>query len=286
MKIVAVVVTYNRIELLKKNIACLLGQSRSLDSIVVLDNNSSDGTNLFCQELVQRNPCIIYRRLETNTGGAGGFSEAIKCAIELGADYIWGMDDDAMPHREALNELVKSINRYPSNRYCLCSNTYFMDSNGICKQIQYSKEEQFVDHLTFVGFFISKEIVECIGYPRKELFIYYDDLDYSLSIREAGFKIVGVGKSIIEHPYIMPENKHKIFFFKVNVPTMPNWKMYYWMRNNLLIRRKKGRKFTRAAILELYVVVKLLIFKPGQVKIALKGYFDGMTNKSGKADVY
>ena len=106
MKITAVIVTYNRVELLRKSVAHLLAQSRKPDSILIVDNASSDETEAFCCELMKERKEIEYLRLLENTGGAGGFYTGIKVAIKRGADYIWGMDDDAFAQREALEKIV------------------------------------------------------------------------------------------------------------------------------------------------------------------------------------
>lgn len=280
MKIVAVVVTYNRLELLKKNIQCLYNQSRQLDEIIVVDNCSTDGTFEYCRELATKDDKFIFVHLNENTGGAGGFSVAVKKAIEENADYIWGMDDDAMPRDTALEKLINKIDYYKNDKYCFASNTYFYDKEHTLRQIQFENDCE-IKHLTFVGFFISKDLVKQIGFPREDLFIYYDDLDYSMRILENRYRIIGIADSVIEHPYIMPQNDKKILFFTVNVPQMPKWKMYYWMRNNLLIRKGQKRKYVKTLVIEIYVWLKLLIFNPSNCKVAMKGIMHGICGKTG-----
>lgn len=108
--IAAVVVTFNRKELLKNNIAALLQQTRLPDKIFIIDNHSTDGTEMLLHDLgYLQNPIIKYIRLPENTGGAGGFHEGIKAAYEEGCDWIWGMDDDAIPDNYALYELYKKV---------------------------------------------------------------------------------------------------------------------------------------------------------------------------------
>uniref|UniRef100_UPI001033D924 glycosyltransferase n=1 Tax=Klebsiella pneumoniae TaxID=573 RepID=UPI001033D924 len=94
-KVAAVVVTYNRVELLKRAIDALLAQSVELEYIVVVNNNSSDATKDYLDS--NQNKKIMPIHLSTNTGGAGGFSAGISFAHGLGVDYIWIMDDDAIP---------------------------------------------------------------------------------------------------------------------------------------------------------------------------------------------
>lgn len=89
MKVAAVVVTYNRKELLRECLQALLNQTRPLDEIIVVDNASTDGTD---QMIPEEFPQITHVRLPENIGGAGGFHEGMKLAYEKGHDWIWVMD--------------------------------------------------------------------------------------------------------------------------------------------------------------------------------------------------
>lgn len=281
MKIVAVIVTYNRLGLLKENIEKLLRQTYSLDNIYIIDNASTDETQKYCEKISVENDKILYKRLDENIGGAGGFSKGVQYAYEDGADYIWGMDDDAMPRADALEQLVCAMNKFDKNKICLRSNTYYIDENGEFVLEQVTEHNQKMSGLTFVGFYISKEVVDKAGIPRDDLFIYFDEVDYSMSIQENGFEIIGIQESIIEHPYIMSTIKKKFLFKEVRLFQMPNWKKYYWMRNNLLVRKKRGRHYFKAFVLEIYDLVKTCIFQREQLGVAVKGLWHGIIGKSG-----
>ena len=101
--ITAVVVTYNRKDLLKKCISHLKKQTQNLD-VLIIDNASTDGTqDLFTNDVDN----IKYFNTGSNLGGAGGFSYGIKKAVELGYDYLWILDDDTLPMPTALEQLVQ-----------------------------------------------------------------------------------------------------------------------------------------------------------------------------------
>ncbi|RAY14245.1 glycosyl transferase [Actinomadura craniellae] len=102
-RVVAVVVTYDRRELLAEALAALRAQTRPADAVVVVDNASSDGTPELLRE---RFPEVEAYRLARNTGGAGGFAAGIGRALERGADLIWVMDDDTVPEPGALAALL------------------------------------------------------------------------------------------------------------------------------------------------------------------------------------
>ncbi|RYZ98092.1 MAG: glycosyltransferase, partial [Sphingobacteriaceae bacterium] len=87
--IVGVVVTFNRLDLLKNCITSLKRQTRSLDQIIVVNNGSTDGTEKWLNE--QQGLIVIHQE---NSGGAGGFHRGMKEGYEHNYDWIWVMDDD------------------------------------------------------------------------------------------------------------------------------------------------------------------------------------------------
>ena len=100
MNIIAVVVTYNRRELLKRNIACLR-LNTPVSSIVVVNNGSTDGTGAWLDE--QEDLAVIHQE---NVGGSGGFYRGIQYAYQAGADWIWCMDDDVFPRPDCMELLL------------------------------------------------------------------------------------------------------------------------------------------------------------------------------------
>ena len=84
MRIIAVVVTYNRRELLKRNIHSLRQQDSPLSAIVVVNNGSTDGTAEWLAE--QHDLKVVSQE---NVGGSGGFYTGIREAYDMGADWIW-----------------------------------------------------------------------------------------------------------------------------------------------------------------------------------------------------
>src|SRR5690554_1438069 len=110
LKVCAVVVTYNRIELLKECIEALLNQSVTLNKLIVIDNNSSDGTKEYLGEIANTNKELFeIILLPINLGGAGGFYEGIKAACEYKPDWIWIMDDDTEPEKNCLLKLMNFV---------------------------------------------------------------------------------------------------------------------------------------------------------------------------------
>ncbi|PWD42298.1 galactofuranosyl transferase [Gordonia paraffinivorans] len=93
-KVIAVVVTHRRVELLAESLTIVSGQDRPVDHLVVVDN--ADESEV--AELVAAQPVpTTYIGSKRNLGGAGGFALGMLQALALGADWVWCADDDGRP---------------------------------------------------------------------------------------------------------------------------------------------------------------------------------------------
>ena len=111
-RVVAIVVTYNRKDLLVTVINALLNQSMACD-IIIIDNASTDGTKDYLEEQsFNANPRVNYLYMTENLGGSGGFYEGIKKALQGQWKWFWLMDDDAIPESEALRNLAGKISNF------------------------------------------------------------------------------------------------------------------------------------------------------------------------------
>lgn len=274
-KICGLIVTYNRKEKLEKCIKCLLEQSVRLDKIYIVNNASTDDTEKYLQKICSENSHIFYKSLKENMGGAGGFKYGLKWAYEEGADWIWGMDDDAYAKRDALAELIRAKNIYGN------STAYWSNCNGVFEE---KKKYMQVYEWMFVGFLISRKMIESVGYPRADYFIYFDDIEYSYRIIKKGYKIYKVKDSIIEHKDAI--KKTKIIYVcnqKIEVTGLPDpsWKAYYFIRNKILMCQdyKEKKKAIRRGIRHL---VKAVIFDCKKARFVFWGLCHGIQGKSGK----
>ena len=208
MNIVAVVVTYNRIELLKRTVRCLQ-QNKPVSSIVVVNNGSTDAT----AEWLKTQPGLIVIS-QANVGGSGGFYTGMQYAYQAGADWIWCMDDDVFPRADCLEQLLLHADRedigilaprrlqegklftHEFQGYNLINPFASMYTGKLSKQTVTEPVE--IQGAAFEGPFIRREVVEKIGYPNKELFIFCDDTDYCLRTVQAGFKILYVPTALMD----------------------------------------------------------------------------------------
>lgn len=207
-KILAVVVTYNRKDMLIKCIQHLLAQTFPFLDILIIDNNSTDGT----EQAINSYMCdqIEFIKLPTNIGGAGGFNYGMKEAVLRGYEYCWVMDDDCFADKEALNEFIIADNILKGAYGFLAGTVLWIDGSGcqmnrqkikksFYKKIHYLKEGLIsVRQSTFVSFFIKTSIIQEVGLPIKEFFIWGDDIEYTRRI-SAKKECFLVGKSIVVH---------------------------------------------------------------------------------------
>ena len=130
-KTAAVVVTYNRKDLLEKCIDRLRQQKNAACDIIIVDNASTDGTAdmIKCQYNV---PEVIYMNTGANLGGAGGFQYGVKQAVLLGYEYVWIMDDDTLPQETALYELFEA-DRELNGKWGFLSSVAYWTDGSICR---------------------------------------------------------------------------------------------------------------------------------------------------------
>ena len=275
-KIGIIVVTYNRLDCLKKNVEALskvLIPNGYETTTYIVNNASNDGTKEWLEEIENKNIKII--NLESNTGGSGGFYNGMKYAVEQNMDYIWGMDDDAYPEPESLHEIINVMNieKKDAGYWSNCNNDLAFD--GLYKK---------VEHWMFVGFFISTNIIRQIGYPRKDFFIYFDDVEYGRRIIKNGYNIYKIKKSIIKHKDAVSNNyEGRIFYKKIHIPKLSDWKMYYFVRNGLLMYNKNEKEYWKRAYIDMpKFILKVIVIKPDQLKTVLKGFWHGIIRKTGK----
>lgn len=241
-KVVAVVVTYNRKELLKESIKALLDQDYNSCEILVVDNASTDGTEEFIKEELQ-NSRVHYMNTGANLGGAGGFNIGIKEAYKMGCDFIWVMDDDCIVHKDSLQELINADKELEGNYGFLSSKVLWKD-NSICKMnIQKKKfskwlkdfetNKQRIAMASFVSLFLKTSVVEKVGLPIKEFFIWTDDWEYTRRISRE-YNCYYISKSVVTHKSKQNEG--------ASIATVDDRleRFKYLYRNDIVLYRREG----------------------------------------------
>lgn len=248
-KICAIVITYNRKEELKKNIESLIKQNIEVD-ILVVDNNSNDGTESLIQKFQKVNDNIIYLKLNNNVGGAGGFYNGIDKALKLGYELFVLMDDDGRPLQEDTIEQLLNVYDNEKDKNVIINSVVYSDyEKGILSfnllgtkiysdLKEYIKDDKIEGNINpFNGTLIPKCVIEKIGKPKKEFFISGDETEYSLRAKKNGCRLITATKSKYYHPSGQNAVK-KIFGKKVNIRPVQLWRVYYTSRNYAYINKK------------------------------------------------
>ena len=187
--IAAVIVTYNRLELLKGCVLAVQRQSRPPQEIIVIDNGCTDGSG----EWLAAQPGLTVIR-QKNGGGSGGQFAGFRAACEAGHDWIWCMDDDTEPTPTALERLVEAPPfRNPETGYLGSLVTWtdgtphYMNSPDPTDQSLWYhtvlKEGCVrVGYCSFVSLLVRREAVDRVGLPIREFFIWYDDVEFTQRI--------------------------------------------------------------------------------------------------------
>ncbi|MHB9073704.1 MAG: glycosyltransferase family 2 protein [Desulfobaccales bacterium] len=307
VRVAAVVVTFNRKVLLKECLDGLLAQTRPVDSIILIDNASTDGTYEFLKDQgCLSEPVIDYVHLAKNTGGAGGFHCGVQRGFEQGFDWLWIMDDDAEPEKNALALLLGSIDLIKDKNLGALAQTV-IDLNGdICffhrGHINFSRlwpgviQEPLslksyepdkplkIDFASFVGILISQKVISKIGFPDKRFFIHADDLEYFIRIKK-NFNTYLIPNSTIIHKAGRKQDLIVKSFLGHAFERIPikGFLFSYFIRRNLLYLNKKYNENKLMFLLlcfirEIRESMKIIIlddFKIKRLKILWKGFCDG-----------
>ncbi|BBE32104.1 glycosyl transferase [Tepiditoga spiralis] len=285
MKVAGLIVTFNRKKLLVDTINSMLEQTRRPDKIIIVNNASTDGTDEILKNYEEKNKCIEVVTLNENLGGSGGFYAGIKHIYDKQEyDWIWLMDDDALPAKNSLETLIayyESLSEKKKRKIGVLQNKRILDRkkfdeiNG--KSFELTAKKRKVG--TFVGYFIKTEVVGKIGFPEKDFFIYSDDVEYTNRVWKMGYRVETVIGSYIFHPVWTTQLDYILKKKELNLPL---WKIYYIFRNPFLMY--KNNEFVKF-FLKLYFKLDMKMWKrinPETVPFAKKGLEDGLNCVYGK----
>ena len=196
--------TYNRADLLERMLGGLDAMERRPDCVIVVNNASTDHT----REVLERatNADLVAIHTTDNLGGAGGFHLGLKAAYDKGFDAMWLMDDDVVPAPDCLTRLLEVDNS--------CLTAVREDLTGALVEkaaVRFDLRNPLsirpkkasidstypdrasmpatvpVDNVSFEGFLVRREVIDAIGLPDPSYFIFYDDVDFAIRARRAGY---------------------------------------------------------------------------------------------------
>lgn len=241
-----VVVTHNRADLLAGMLRGLAASQRPADAVLVVDNASTDHT---AQVLARAGLAgLEVLRSRENLGGAGGFRLGMRAAYARGFDRIWLMDDDVVPAPDCLGVMLavdepclmavredtrgalveKAALRFDLTRpWAIKPKTAMVETTYGTRAAM--PERVALENVAFEGFMVRREVVERIGLPDASYFIFYDDVDFALRARAAGYRIWALRDAVLVRQLDF-DQQHDL----------AGWKGYYMYRNLFVVHLRYG----------------------------------------------
>lgn len=237
-RVIAVVVTYNRRELLLEALAAVCSQSRAPDEVIVVDNASTDGS---AAAVRSRFPSAQLAKLSANTGGAGGFACGAALALAGAADLIWFMDDDTVPGPDALAALLEARGRHPGPPPAVIASRVLWTDGRVhpmntprVKPFATRSERaaaarsgcQPIRSASFVSILVDAGVCRERGLPQADYFLWNDDFEFTARVLRSRHGLF-VPQSVVVH-------KTKA---RADTDADPGERFYFEVRNKLWLFR-------------------------------------------------
>ncbi len=268
-KIFIIILNYNGKDVIKNCLTSVFKNDYPNFEVVMVDNNSTDGSFEFAKANFSKADFI---KNEENLGYAAGNNAGIRFALERMADFVLLLNNDTEVEKDFLTRLADAAEK--DEKIGIASPVIF---NGHTRQVWFSggkinwltmktihsrevlsedcRETSFVSGCAAL---IRAAVFKEIGLLDEDFFLYWEDADFSLRARRAGFKNIAVVGSRVYHFEKSEGNlKQKTYwlaisgliFFRKNTPLM----LQPWIKFYTILRKLKNKcdlKFRRNELAE------------------------------------
>ena len=268
--------------------------------LFLVDNNSEKKSKKILEEYCKENLEIKFIKNLENNGFSAGNNIALKEALVSDFDYFLLLNNDTEVKKDFLSKLI-NISELNKNAGLLTSKIYFYDKpniiwHAVCKfswigggrplqykeldKYPYDNEVKKTEYVSGCVMLIKREVVEKIGYLDENFFMYYEDTDFSLRAKRAGFELLYVPDSHIWHK--VSQSTKKVMTYPIV--------HYYHIRNALLLSKRQAPKiilggiYTWSALHFIKQILKLVILpkKRESSKMIMRGIIDFYRGRFGK----
>jgi GT2 family glycosyltransferase len=209
--------------------------------LVVVDNGSDAAARAQLTEGIRATPLI---QSESNLGFAGGNNLGIRYALERDADYVWILNPDTIVEPESLERLVQTMSRFPEAG--IVGSRLVRGDDGVTvlfnggtidwkqggkpvlpdmgkpeKDVQ-TQDVIPIDYATGASMLVRRQLIEEIGLLPERYFLYFEETDFNIRARRAGWKV-------------LLEPRSRVLHFRRSWGRVPApYYVYYFVRNRLL----------------------------------------------------
>lgn len=274
----AVIVTFNNPGMLRDLLGDLHRQSLRPHRIIVVDNSTGQAA----ESVPATARGIDYVKMAANEGSAGGFHEGLRLAVD-GADAVLTLDDDVRMPDDALEKLVRGLERLEA-----CG-----DRVGAVRAVGPNHPDSFptpIPLFAWRGTLMKAEAVRQAGLPRQDYFLYADDAEYALRMAACGWRFFWVPGSLIVET--RKDDKQRLRVFGRGVTCYAEaYRFYYAVRNSIHAFRMHGRREELRRTLAYAAKMALLLpfvrtGEAGRATAILQGVHDGFRSRLGKREPY
>jgi GT2 family glycosyltransferase len=274
-KIFIIILNYNGKEFIKKTLSGVLRINYPNFEVVLVDNNSEDGSFEFIKREFSK---ITLIKNSQNLGFSAGNNIGIEYALERGADYVFLLNYDTEVEKNFLSSLVEImekdgkigiaspiiLNEDGSKIWFSGGKIDWLRMKSIHEDDNKKNNYLGSEYLSGCAMLIRSEVFRQVGLFDEDYFLYWEDADFSVRVKKAGYKLVVCPESRIIHLEKSQGKKEKkiywlvlsgLIFFKKNSPLILKPYIFFYiflrkLKNWKDIRRKKS--FINEAVQKAY----------------------------------
>ena len=255
-------------------------------TLIVVDNGSTDNS---VAQIRSAFPGVLVLESGKNLGFAGGNNAGIRHALAHGADYVWLLNNDTKPDPHALAELVaKALT--DTKIGAVASICYYADApstvqawagarvnlwTGSARLSMKPRRDEWFHALNGTSFLISRAAIENVGLLDESFFLYWEDTEFCLRLREKGWRIAAAPDSRVLHKVGASTGRNRLITDRYHVSSGLRLLSLYSPAPRLAMLWFLTKKFAR----------RLILAELGRCKSVSAGardYYDSVRTSKGQ----
>lgn len=213
-KVTAIVLNWNNYQDTRSCLESLQTVDYENLDVLVVDNGSTDGSG---KKIEAKFPSVDLLYNEENQGFAGGINPGIRRAIDNESQFVWLLNNDTQfPNSNVLNQLVETMEANSSAGIVTPLVKEFPDTSEVWfwrglvdwrtanadhadSPAEFQKNLVETEYVPNCCSLIRVEVFEEVGFLPERYFIYYEDVDYGIHVRDAGYRLLTDTRTTVYH---------------------------------------------------------------------------------------